>query len=288
MDNQIHNSNEHLLNITAINNVTPLRGWYWVNEGYRYFAQSKLKWLGSLILVVLFVLGSRYLPPIMQIALIFVFPFIVGGLSIACADIELGKKMSIEYLWKGFTSPNKLNIFRYGLLFLMLMIIAQVISSMFLSFYGITQEQIAIEIGKLQENKGSAIDFVVQSNILLAYFVMTIFSLLPVIMINLFAPIILVFTNLTAFKAIQLSFIAGIKNLPAIIIYVVIYAVILAVIMLIFNQFANVLFGILGDDSSIATIIYIVTFFSAILAILSISYSSAYVAFKDIFTGENI
>lgn len=286
MTNQINNQNNHVLEITGINKVNFFRGWYWINEGYRYFAQSKYLWMSSLMLVFLLVITSRFLSPIMQIALIFIFPFIVAGLSLACADIEQGKKMSIEYIWKGFTSQNRLNIFRYGLLFLLMMIVAQIVSSIILSFYGISQEQITSEITLLQENNGSSIDYILASKVLLAFFTITVFSMLPVVMINLFAPIVLVFSTLTALKAIQLSFIAGIKNLPAIIIYAVIYIIILSLIIIIFNQFANVLFGLLGENSSIATIIYLTTFFSAILAILSISYSSAYVAFKDIFSGD--
>ncbi len=286
----IENSNKKgndSIEIINIRKVAALRGWYWINEGYRYFAQAKYTWILTLMLVVVVILVSRFVLPILQIALVFVFPFIVAGLSLACADIEKGKKMSVEYLLKGFASPNRMNIFRYGLLFLLMMIIAQLISSIVLNSMGISQEMITNELSTLQKDQDQSFATILDSKVLSTFFIATILSMLPIIMVNLFAPIIIVFSQLSAWQAIKVSFVAGLKNLSAIIVYVLIYVVILFVVIQLFNLFADILYSIFGENSAIASTLYLVTFFGFILSLLAISYSSAYVAFKDIFLGEN-
>lgn len=273
---------------TTVKKVHPMRGWQWINEGYRYFVPAKSAWILSLLIVVFVVLLARFLIPILQLSLIFINPFIVAGLSLACVAIEKGGKMTPEYLFKGFSSPNKMNIFRYGLLFLVMMIIAQLISSILLTAIGITQEQLTSEITALQNNKSADYQTIMDSPILFKFFIMSLISLLPLIMINLFAPIIIVFSDLTAFQSIKLSFFAGLKNIPALIIYMLIYIIILVLTFVILNFLASLLYMAFGEDSGIASAIYLMTFFGSVLAIISISYSSAYVAFKDIFVGDQI
>ncbi|MCF6319227.1 MAG: hypothetical protein L3J83_08120 [Proteobacteria bacterium] len=287
MSKESNQADNAIFEITNIHKVAPLRVCYWINEGYRYFYQAKYTWILTLTLLVMVVLVSRFLLPVLQIALIFVFPFIVAGLSLACADIEQGKKMSVQYLLKGFASPNRLNIFRYGLLFFLMMIVAQIISSIVLNSLGISQEMISSEISLLQESQDQSFRVILESQVLSTFFATTIFSMLPILMINLFAPILIVFSRLSAFQAIKLSFVAGLKNLSALIVYLLIYIGIVFVVIFLFNFFAKFLFIIFGEGSVIASSVYLVLFFAFILSILSISYSSAYVAFKDIFLREN-
>jgi hypothetical protein len=287
MNNPNNQSDMNLVNLsTPINKVSPSRGWYWINEGYRYFAPAKLAWISALILVVLLVLVSRFLIPVLQIGLIFIFPFIVAGLSVACAEIELGKKMSPNYLIKGFSSSNKLNIFRYGLLFLLMMIIAQLVSSILLTTMGISQEQLTTELTALQNNKNADYQTIFASSVMMTFLIVSVISLLPLLMINLFAPIVLVFSGLTAFQSIILSFRAGLKNLSALLVYLFTYIVIFVVTILVFNFFAKFLFMVFGEGSSIANGIYLFSFLGCIMSVIAISYSSAYVAFKDIFVEE--
>ena len=274
------------LKIENINKVKPIHGWYWINEGVRYFIQAKYTWLAVLFLFGFFTMLAMYLMPISQIILIFIFPFITAGLSLACADMERGNHMTIDYLLKAFTRANRVNIFRYGFLLILMMIIAQLVASILLSIYGISQEQISSEFLIFRNTENASFESILQSPTLLAYFIVTVISMLPIIVINLLSPIILVFTNLTAFQAVKLSIVAGLKNLSTFIVYGVIYIGLIILLVVFFNIFNSILFSVFGDDSIIATIIYLAGFFTAILVLASISYSSAYVAFKDIFIGE--
>ena len=274
------------LKIENIKKVKAIHGWLWINEGVRYFIQAKYMWLASLFLFGSFTMLAMYLMPISQIALIFIFPFITAGLSLACADMERGQPMTIDYLLKAFASTNRVNIFRYGFVLILMMIVAQLVASILLSVYGISQEQISSEFLIFRNTENASFGSILQSPILSAYFIVTVISMLPIIVINLLSPIILVFTDLTAFQAVKLSIVAGLRNLSTFIVYGVIYIGLIILLVVFFNVFSSLLFSVFGDESIIATIIYLTGFFTALLVLASISYSSAYVAFKDIFLGE--
>jgi len=278
-------SNSGNLKIENIKKVKPIHGWLWINEGVRYFIQAKYIWLAFLFLFGFFTMLTMYLMPIFQIGLIFISPFITAGLSLACADIERGQHITIDYLLKAFASANRVNIFRYGFVLILMMIIAQLVAAILLSLYGVSQEQIRGEFLIFRNTENASFESILQSPTLSAYFIVTVISMLPIIVINLLSPIILVFTNFTAFQAVKLSIVAGLKNLSAFIVYGVIYIGLIILLVVFFNIFSSILFSIFGDDSIIATIIYLTGFFTAILVLASISYSSAYVAFKDIFLG---
>lgn len=273
-------------NIKNIKKVKASRGWYWLNEGVRYFMQARFVWIISLIVVMTTLMFSVYLLPAAQIVFVFIFPFIVAGLSLACADIEQGKVMTLEYLLKGFSNPNRLNILKYGFLLIVLIIFAQILSSMILTIYGVSQEQIAEELIKLSSNKGADFSTILESSTLVAFLIVTIISMLPLVVINLLSPVILAFTDYSAFNTVKLSIVAGVKNFSAFVVYGVVFILIFAVMVFLLNLFLSLLVMIFGQESFIATLIYFTVFISVMAVVISVSYSSSYVAFKDIFLGE--
>ena len=263
-------------------------GWRWINEGFRYFSPYKNIWILSLFLIVLVLIAVKFLVPVLQIIILFLLPFVTAGLSLACADIEQNKKMSLEYLLSGFNSPNRLNLFRYGLLLMLMIIVAQMVSTIILTMMGVSQEQLVSELQTLQENSNATFSSLLESEVMSKFLLVSALSLLPVIAINLFAPIILVFSNYSAFYAIKLSFLAVLRNLPAIIVYAVIYILLLVIMIFATDWLGNLLVSLLGNQSAIAIMIYSLLFYSLIFVLGAVSYSSAYVAFKDIFLGESL
>jgi magnesium-transporting ATPase (P-type) len=269
--------------IKNINKVPASRGWFWLNEGVRYFMQARFVWLASLIIVMAVLMFSVYLLPAAQIMFVFIFPFVVAGLSLACADIEQGRLMNLDYLLKGFRSPNRLNILKYGFLLIVLLIIAQIVSSIIMTIYGVSQEQIADEIIKLSTNKDANLNTILESSTLVTFAIVTFISMIPIAVINLLSPILLVFTQYSALEAVKLSIVAGVKNFSAFIVYATIFILILVVVILLLNVFSSVLVMIFGQESFVATFVYFTVFITVMAMIMSISYSSSYVAFKDIY-----
>ncbi|VAW38137.1 hypothetical protein MNBD_GAMMA01-266 [hydrothermal vent metagenome] len=285
-ENSTSQLNNQSFNIQAAKKLNVMHGWYWINEGFRYFMQAKYIWMLSLFLLAGNVILLLYILPFAQIILIFVFPFIAAGLSLACTHIEQGKKITLEHLIKGFSNPNRLNIFRYGFWLILLMIMAQLISSILVSMLGVSQEQIMSELQLLKNNNSASFQTIFDSPVLFKYFVITIAVMLPISLINLLSPIILAFSNFTAPQAIKLSINAGVKNIAAFILYMVIYLVIIGIAIVAFKMFNALLLILFSAGSIIASIINLTLLFTFWMAFLALTYCSAYVAFKDIFVGE--
>lgn len=276
------------MNITGARKVPAQNGWHWINEGVRYIIGDKLIWMISMFFVLFFSVFLINFIPGAQLILLFISPFIAAGLSLACAEIEKGNKMTLQFLFVAYSHPNRINIFRYGLLLLLLIIMAQMLASIILGLMGVNIELISAELNAIKDNQEASIQMIFDSPILLRFFVVTVISMLPIIMINLLAPILLVFSSLSAWQSVKLSFVAGVKNIGAFALYAAIYAGLLFVVVVVLNLIMQLLFSVLGENSLFAVYLYLFVFILVVLAIVSVSYSSAYVAFKDLFLGEEI
>lgn len=274
--------------INGARKVPAQKGWHWINEGVRYYAADKLTWMLSMFLVLFFtVFGVNFVPGA-QLVLLFIFPFITSGIALACSDIEKGKKMKIQYLISAFSNANRMNIFRYGLLLLLLIIVAQMIASIILGLMGVNFDLINNELIAIKNNQQASLKLIYSSPVLMRFFVVTVISMLPIILINVLAPILLVFSNMTAWQAVKLSFVAGMKNLSAFALYAIIFSGMLFIIILGMNFILQMLFSVFGPNSVFAVYLYLLLFVLIVVVLVSVSYSSAYVAFKDLFLGEEI
>lgn len=269
--------------------ISAKHGWLWINEGVRYVIQNKYVWIATLLIFGLASIFIMYLLPIFQVFFVFVVPFITAGLSMACADIEKGKPMSVEYLFRAFTHPNRMNIFRYGFLLVLMMVIAQLLTSLLLAVYGISQEQIASEMSMLRENaQGASLFSLFDSSIMTAYMIASFFCVLPILVINMLSPVLLAFGQISSFDAVKLSVIAGVRNFSAFICYGVIVFFTMCLAALLFYTVNQILITTFGEKSVVASVVYMLFFLSITLLLISITYSSAYVAFKDIFLGKKV
>lgn len=272
-------------NFSQIKSVSALHGWHWINESLRYFLYAKYTWLLLTLILAMNLMLMAYALPIL---LVFVAPFAAAGLSMACADIEKGQKISVEYLFKGFTVKNRLNLLRYGFWMILLMIMSQVVSTALLNIYGVSQEQILSEINNFRNNSHISFQSILDSPVLFKYFAVTFLVLLPITAINLFAPIILTFSQLSAFQAIRLSITAVGKNISAIIIYALVYLVILAIGIWLINLLSILLLNVFSSIPVVAGFLSLLLLMLFMLGFLTLAYCSAYVAFKDVFLGEKI
>ncbi len=272
-------------NITKlpINKLNASSGWYWINEGFRYFSVSKINWITTLFIIAFVSLFLNTVAPIFQVLLLIIIPFFSAGIALACADIEKGGKMHVGYLAKAIQSTNKLNLLRYGFWLIFLIIIAQMINSLIMSFVGINLENINNQLIQLRENQQMSFAKIFESTELSIFFIMSFVMMLPIMVINLLSPILLVFKNISAMQAIKLSFIAVIKNLSSFIVYGLVFLIILFLLIVFFKLFIALLLTIFGETSKIALLIYIFVLTVAVLIVASLSYSSAFVAYKDIF-----
>ena len=282
------NFNVNSFNIKPAKKLAMGHGWQWINEGFRYFTYSKYIWMSTLLILVFSVMLMIYLVPILQLVLIILLPLVTAGLGLACHEIEKGNKINVVYLIKGFVHPSNVNLIRYGFWLILLMIIAQMFGSMILMALGISQETVAGELQRLTKSSNPTLQSIVDSPVLVKYLVISFVMMLPITAINIFSPYLLIFSKLSALDSIKYSVVAVIKNISAIALYAFIYLFLIFVVFLILKGLNGVLFSLFSQDSIIAPVIDLVVTMIAILFIASLSYCSAYVAFKDTFLGEEI
>ncbi len=282
------NVNTHSLIINPAKKLKMGHGWMWVNEGFRYFTSSKYMWLSAMFSLVFVVLMLIKIVPIVQLLLVLILPLVTAGLGLACHAIEQNKPMHVSYLIKGFVHPNNVNLIRYGFWLILLMIVAQMIGSILLGIIGIPQETVAGELQRLSNNSAPSFESIMASPVLAKYFVMTFIMMLPITAINIFAPYVLVFTNFSALQAIKYCFVGVIRNIYPIILYAIVYLILIVFTYFILSGLESLLFIFFSKESIIASMLYLIVMIFCLMFIAALSYCSSYVAFKDIFTGEEV
>ena len=248
--------------------------------------QSKLKWVMMLSMFGFLFAMIRFLPPLFQMLAFMVFPIFASGIVTACHDIERDQLFTPAHIFKGFSNPNVGNLFRYGLLLFMLLLFSQVISTFIVSSMGYSQTLIQQELQVLVDSKANGLDGILGSEVLSKYFFVTLICLLPILAIQFLAPIVLTFTKYKATQAIIVSFQAVIKNIIPIIVYLIILGVFLFVPIFIYNGLITLLFPDVASIGFVSSFIVMIIFFMMISMILALTYSSAYVAFKQIFVEQ--
>lgn len=263
-------------------------GWQWVNEGFRYFTHCKYNWMSTMFTLAFSVMLLVYFAPIFQLILIVILPLVTAGLALACYEIEQGQKMNVSYLIKGFVHKSNANLIRYGFWLILLMMIAQMIGSLLLGLYGIPQEKIADELVRLSNNSNPSFQAIMASPILVKYFAISFIMILPITAINIFSPYLLVFSGMTALQAIKYSAVAVIRNILPLMVYGLVYLALIFVTFMLLKGLNILLFFVFSEGSVIASMIYLIMMLMGFMIIAALSYCSAYVAFKDMFLGEEI
>lgn len=282
------NLNVKIFNIKPAKKLGMGHGWQWINEGFRYFTYSKTIWMSSIFTLVFSVMLLIKFVPILQLFLIILLPLVTAGLGLACREIEKGQQMNVSYLIKGFYHPSNVNLIRYGFWLILLMIIAQMFGTMILLTLGISQETIASELQRLGKSTNTSFESIMASPVLIKYFAISFVMVIPITAINIFSPYLLVFSRLSALESIKYSIVAVIKNMGAIVVYAIIYLFLIFVTFMILKGLNGILYSLFSHDSIIVPMIDLMVTVLCIMFIASLSYCSAYVAFKDIFLGEEI
>ncbi len=267
--------------------VSALRGWQWINQGSRYFFAYKSQWFLTLMLLFSFTFFLFALSPLFQLILVVVFPLITAGLAMACADIEKGMNMSFAYLVKAKDNLNRMNIFRYGLLVIVLIIFAQIFSSLLLSLLGVSNQEVMDAVTLLKKSDEITFTLILSSPVLFKFVTVNLLFLLPVMAVNQVAPVLLSFSTITALEALKLSVYAVYKNLSAFVLYALVFVVFIAFVVLFLKLVVAVLVVIFGENSKVALLVYMGLFMLSIISLTALSYCSSFVIFKDLFTGEN-
>lgn len=222
-------------------------GWTWIAGGFGYFRKSWLSWIGAMLLgfVIMVVVA---LIPFVNWLFELLTPFIwIAGLALGCRAQAKGLPFKVSHLWAGFTS-------RVGMLILLAIVFNIAIVAILLATLG------PVFFDTLNSAPGTVVDW--NPRDMLLRILVALLFVLPLFMATFFAPHLIVFHDLTLFRAIQLSFIGCLKNLLPFLWWGIVMAFLTLVAMLPLG---------LG-----------------LLVVTPVSFASIYVAYEDIFLQDSI
>jgi len=189
------------------------RGTAWISEGFGFFKEDALSWIGVSLLFFIITIGVSVVPIVGSLAVYFLTTLFFGGLMLGCHARQQGGEFSVNHLFAGF-SQNTPQLLILGGLYLagnIIILILVIISILFLPGGGME----AME--KLAASNPEVIREMLTFVSLIVLIAMALY--LPLIMAIWFAPALVMLQEVTAVRAMQLSFKACLLNIVPYLIY---------------------------------------------------------------------
>jgi hypothetical protein len=246
--------------------VRALRGAQWLVNAYYLFRRNPGSWmlLMLVILVSMLVLGA--IPLVGPLIFGLLFPIFSAGLGLAARSTERGESVQVDQLLAGFrTSPG--DLVAIGGFYL----VGQVVVLAVMMGLGGPALQAAAEAarsGAALPADGAGV------NVLLAALA-GLSLLLPLLMATWFAPLLVMFHQMKALPALQLSLRAGLGNWRAFLVYALSMVLLMIGARLVVSTLSWV--PLLGPGIALAAV-------GALLAVVTpIAFIAFYVSYSDVF-----
>jgi uncharacterized membrane protein len=188
------------------------RGVGWLFEGFGYFTKDPGTWLGLMIVLIVIVIASHFVPIIGSVALQILMPVFMGGLMLGCRAQDSGGQLVIGHLFEGFSTRSG-QLALVGLLYFVglcvIVLFAIILMMVFLGGVGALQQ--------LQQSDPAAVVGVLAS--LALPFLVALALTVPLLMFVWFAPPLIVFDGKDAIEAMGLSFRGCLLNVVPFLLY---------------------------------------------------------------------
>ncbi len=196
------------------------QGWQWIVNGFYLFFKAPLAWILLCFVLLLIAATLALIPMVGQFFFTLLSPLFLAGLMMGCRALERGEKLEITYLFAGFRQ-NPVPLITVGGIYLVGQVLILGVAMM---LGGGTLMDLLVNGKRVDENELRG----VMSGGLTAVMVALGLSV-PLMMAAWFAPLLVVFKDMPAVAAMQLSFLACIKNIIPLQLYTI-TMVVLAVI----------------------------------------------------------
>jgi len=229
--------------------VPTAHGWYWITQAFALFRRNALNWIVLNLALLLIALGLVVVPVIGAYAMYLLTPIFLAGMMVACREQEAGREVEIAHLFRGFRH-NASHLVTVGGVYLVGQV---VIAGLVLSIGGAELQDAmrAAAEGSAQQLTPAAAD-----RISLAVLVGSALFV-PLLMAVWFAPMLVIFDEVPAVRAMQLSVHACLLNLLPFLLYGVI------------------MFGLL--------VVAVAPLFAGLLLWVPLAVISGYTSYRDIF-----
>lgn len=181
------------------------RGFGWISEGFGHFKQDPGQWILISIVGFVIMIALSMLPLINILSSLLTYVW-VGGLMLGCKSQDDGERLSLSYLFAGFSHrPGPLIllgvIFSVAAIVIMLVAMGPLYGDMVVA--GMSGDTVAMEQVFAEFEL---------TDLLLSILIGSLF-MIPLAMLFWFAPMLIVLNGVPLFKAMGMSFKGCIKNI---------------------------------------------------------------------------
>ena len=204
----------NIIAATGPHTVAAGRGASWLMEGFAFFRQDWLSWIGLAILLIVLTMVSSVIP-VANILVPVIAPVIFAGLMLACRQQDQGGEIGLGIIFTGFSQKTgQLALIGVAHLIASVAIIILMAILMIIILGGLDAlSQIQLDDPEIILKHGINILLVTLIGMLLY---------MPVVMAMWFAPAIVIFQELTAIEAMMLSFKACLINVLPFLVFIII------------------------------------------------------------------
>lgn len=199
-----------------INKLPTIRGLVWIQQGYSLFMHNPPIWLAMSAINFVFFALLEQLGGAGAIASVLLSPVLVAGWLMGCHALAEDRPLKIDHLWAGFQQNLPRLISLGGIVLLALVLISGIVMWM----GGDTLSTI-VQNWKPTDDPEALLKLLGEDGLALLIKIFLIISI-PMVFIGLsmqFAPMLIVFNDLTTPAALQVSIRAFLANIPPMTLY---------------------------------------------------------------------
>lgn len=195
--------------------VSAGRGWTWIVQGFQLFMRSPATWI--VLLLTLFIATKLLgLVPLMGVLFVLFMPVFVAGLMDGCRALEYDRPLEFGHLLGGFQKNTAQLITIGGVSLVGNLTVLMIVMAL--------GGDALVEMGKVMAQKPAVTPEnaeqvrEVTATVGRAFLVGTLVSV-PLLMALWFAPLLVFFHDMQPVPALKTSFIACLRNVPALLVY---------------------------------------------------------------------
>ncbi|SHL20744.1 hypothetical protein SAMN05216428_101474 [Nitrosospira sp. Nsp11] len=242
-----------------VRQVDAKQGWQWIMTGFFLFRRAPLVWIVLCATLLLIAATLALIPIAGQFIFTLLSPVFLAGVMIGCKTLEEGGRLEITHLLAGFRGTASPLITIGGIY-----LVGQVlIVGVFMLVGGDVLMGLLLEGKRVDENELQNVSGDMLSASLVAL-VLTI----PLLMAVWFAPLLVKFGNMRALDAMRSSFIACLKNIVPLQVYVITLVVVMTILIMLAS-------GLLGPS--------LIVQLAVITAVSPTLFASIFASYRDIF-----
>jgi len=206
--------------LTAPRSVGIGAGFSWLGEGFSYFKSSAGGWILTLIVGFLVAVGLGLIPVLGQIASMLLTYVWMGGIMMGLKAQDEGKPFEVNYLFAGFKH-------NFGALVL-LSVVTTIIS---VAIMGVAMGPIYFKL-LTGANDPEVINQMATFEGFWGPLLLAMVLMIPLMLATIYAPALIAINDMPVLKAMQTSFMGGLKNFFTLLIFAIVAYLLLFLSML--------------------------------------------------------